>query len=183
MMTTNRRVPLIAAGAALLLIVIWYLTLWAPQAKKLQAAHKAHSAAVQKVASLQSQEGQLRGLVKQIPADNARFAQLEAALPNNPQLDQALVLIQQAAVASGVSVMTLAPGSPNAASSSGPKTGEPAITLSLSVHGNPAQVTSFLAALASLPRTVVVNSVSIAGGSSSSATIQAAIFYAGQPTP
>ena len=183
MMTTNKRVPLIAAGAAVLLIVIWYLMLWSPQAKKLQAAHKAHAAAVQQVAHLQTQEGQLRQLVKQIPADNARFAQLEAAFPNNPQLDQALNLLQQAAAASGVSLSTVTPSSPNSASSTAAKAGEPAISLTLSVRGNPAQVSSFLAALASLPRTVVVDSVSLASGSNASATIQARIFYAGQPTP
>lgn len=180
MITTNKRIPAIAAGAALLLVAIWYLMLWSPQAKNLKAAHKDHAAAVAKIASLQSQEGQLRALVKQIPADNARFAQLEAAFPNNPQLDQALNLFQQAAAESGVAISTL---TPTAASSASAKGGEPSVALSLSVRGNPAQVTAFLAALASLPRTVVVDSVSLAGGANSSATIQGHIFYAGQPTP
>lgn len=180
MITTNRRIPLIAAGAAVLLVAIWYLMLWSPQAKNLKAAHKAHAATVAKIANLQTQEGQLRALVKQIPADNARFVQLEAAFPNNPQLDQALNLFQQAAAQSGVTISTLAPAP---ASSGAAKAGEPSIGVQMSVRGNPAQVTSFLAALAALPRTVVVDSVSIAGGASSSATIQARIFYAGQPTP
>lgn len=183
MITTNRRVPLIAAGAAVLLVAVWYLMLWSPQAKNLKAAHKAHAAAVSKIASLQSQEGQLRALVKEIPADNARFAQLEAAFPNNPQLDQALNLFQQAAAASGVSISTFAPTVANSGSSAAMKGGEPSVGLQLSVRGNPAQVTSFLAALAALPRTVVVDSVSLASGASASATIQARIFYAGQPTP
>lgn len=182
MMTTNKRLPLIAAGAALLLIVIWYLALWSPQAKKLQAAHKAHAAAVQQVAHLQSQEGQLKALVKQIPADTARLAQLDAAFPDNPQLDQALNLLYQAAAATGVSVSSVAPTTPNSTSTAASK-GEPAISLTLSVRGQPVQVSAFLSALATLPRTVVVDSVSLAGGSNPSATIQARIFYAGQPTP
>lgn len=183
MMTTNKRVPLIAAGAALLLIVVWYFMLWSPQAKDLKASHKAHAAAIAKIASLESQAAQLRGLVKQIPADDARFAQLEAAFPNNPQLDQALTLFQQAAAQSGVAISSLMPASPTSGSSAAAKSGEPSIGLSLSVRGDSAQVTSFLAALNSMPRTVVVDSVSLAGGTSSSATIQARIFYAGQPTP
>lgn len=182
MITTNRRIPLIAGGAALLLVIIWYLMLWSPQVKNLKAAHKAHAAAVAKIANLQSQQGQLRALVKQIPADNARFAQLEAAFPNNPQLDQALNLLQQAAVESGVGVTTLTPTAPGSGSTAA-KAGEPSIALQMSVRGNPAQVTAFLAALDALPRTVVVESVSMASGASASTTIQARIFYAGQPTP
>lgn len=182
MITTNRRIPLIAVGAALVLIGIWYFSLWSPQVKNLQAAHKADAAAVLKVSQLQTQEGQLRSLVKQIPVDNARLEQLEAAFPNNPQLDQALSLIQQAAIASGVTVSSVS--SPAAATSSaGSKAAEPSINLSLSVRGPSGQLTSFLAALTSLPRTVVVDSVSLSSGADATATIQAKIFYAGQPTP
>lgn len=195
MITANRRIPAIAGAAALVLVVAWYFLLWSPEAKNVKSAHRAHAQAEQKITQLQGQITQLQGLVKQIPADNARFAQLEAALPENPQLDQAMNLLHQAAVQTGVTVANVAPtnpgGSSSGANSSQGASGGPAITLSLSVQGTAAQVEAFLSALSTLPRTFVVDKVSLSGGgpsssnnsSSSGASITARIFYAGQPTP
>lgn len=182
-MTANRRIPAIAGAAALFVIVIWYLLLWAPEAKSLRAAHKAHTAAVQQIAQLDSQKAGLNALLKQIPADNARFAQLEAALPENPELDQALNLLHQAAAAAGVSITSLQPTLPATGSASATSQGGPSIALSMSVSGSPEQVKAFLSALSTLPRTLVVDKAAIASGTGSSASISARIFYAGQPTP
>jgi Tfp pilus assembly protein PilO len=184
-MTTNRRIPLMAGGAALLLLVMWYFLLWAPEMKSLKSAHKAHAQAEQKISDLNVQVGQLHALVKQIPADKARFAQLEAALPENPQLDQALNLMQQTASQSGVVVSSLTPSTPGGSSSASPSGGGgvPAITLNMSVQGGAAQIKAFLEGLDHLPRTVVVDKLALNGGASSTATLTARIFYAGQPTP
>lgn len=194
MMTATRRIPAVAAAAALVLVIAWYFLLWGPEAKSVKSAHKAHAQAEQKITQLQSQIISLQGLVKQIPEDNAKFAQLEAALPENPQLDQALNLLHQAAVQTGVTLANVAPttpsGSSSGASPSQGASGGPAITLSLSVLGNPAQLEAFLSALNTLPRTIVVDKVSLSGGGQSSssnsggaASLTARIFYAGQPTP
>jgi Tfp pilus assembly protein PilO len=161
---------------------MWYFLLWSPEMKSLKSAHKAHAQAEQKISDLNVQAGQLRALVKQIPADKARLAQLEAALPDNPQLDQALNLIQQTAAQSGVVVSSLTPSSPTGGSSA-TSSGIPAITLNMSVQGGPAQIKAFLTGLDHIPRTVVVDKLATNGGASSTATITARIFYAGQPTP
>lgn len=182
-MTANRRIPAIAGAAALLLIVIWYFLLWAPEAKSLRAAHTAHAAAVHQIAQLDAQKAGLNALVKQIPADNARFAQLEAALPDNPQLDQALNLLHQAAASAGVSISSLQPTAPATGSASAISQGGPSIAISMSVSGAPEQVKAFLSSLSTLSRTVVVDKAAIASGTGASASISARIFYAGQPTP
>ena len=182
----TRRIPLFAGVAALVLVVAWYFLLWSPETKKLQAAHKAHAAAEQQIGQLQSQVVQLQGWVKQIPADNAKFALLQTELPDNPQIDQALTLLHQAAVGSGVVVTTVAPGPPagSTSSSSTATAGPPAITLSMSVQGNPAQVKAFLSDLQTLPRTVVIDHLSLSSATNSmAAAISARVFYAGQPTP
>ena len=183
----TKRIPLFAGVAALVLIVAWYLLLLSPQSKTIKSDHKARAAAEQQAGQLRSQVVQLQAWEKQIPADNARFAQLKSSLPDNPQIDQALTLLNQAAIGSGVTVSTVAPTAPTKASGSGSSAsqtaGPPSITLSFSVQGNMAQVKSFLSALASLPRTVVVDTVSLSGTTSSTASISARIFYAGQPTP
>lgn len=190
MTTANRRIPLMAASAAVLLAIIWYFLFWSPQAKSLTSAHKARAAAEQKMGELQQQMGSLQALVKQIPADNAKFAEREAALPDNPQLDQALNLLHQAAVQTGVTVSNINPSTPQGAAGNGSSqqstalSGGPAITLNISVNGGFVQIRSFLNALDQLPRTLVVDKVSISiSGVNSTASITARIFYAGQATP
>ena len=195
MTMANKRIPAIAGGIALVLVVVWYFLAWSPQAKNLKTAHQAHAAAEAKKLDLESQMGQLQGLLRQVPADNAKFAQLQAELPDNPQLDQALNLLHQAAAQTGVLLASLAPstpaslagtgGSSSSSSSSGSSSqaGGPAITLGMSVQGTFAQVKAFLAALQALQRTVVVDKIAISGTTSTTATISARIFYAGKPTP
>lgn len=183
MTVANRRLPIIAGAAALLLVVAWYFLFWSPEAKSVQKAHQARTAAEQQVTQLQSQVGDLQGLVKQIPADNARFAQLETALPDTPQLDQALNLLQAAAAQTGVTVSSVGPSPPSAAASGTSTPGGPAITISINLQGSIAQIKAFLSALDALPRTLVVDKVSLSGGVSSGASINARVFYAGQPTP
>ena len=191
MMTTNRRIPILTGAAALMLIVIWYFALWSPQTKSVRSAHKAHAAAEGQIGQLQSQKGQLEGLLRQIPADNAKFAQLQAELPDNPQLDQALQLLHQAATQSGIALASVGPSNPSSSSSGSQSggsagstgtsgSGASAIVLNMNVQGNMNQIKSFLSALANLQRTLVVNSVTLSG---SSANISAQVFYAGQPTP
>ena len=188
-MTTGRRIQMIAFGAALLLVVAWYFLLWSPESKSLKSARKAHSAAVAQVGQLNSQVGSLQGLVKQIPQDDLKFAQLEQALPDNPELDQALNLLHQTAVQTGVTVSNLAPSTPagavaNGTQASSPQAGgSPAITLGMTAQGTLGQVRNFLAALESMPRTLVVDKLTLSTGAISTANITARIFYAGQPTP
>lgn len=188
-MTSTRRLQLLSIGAAIILVVIWYVAMWSPQAKNVQKAHKANAAATQKIGQLQSQASQLETLVKQIPADNARFTQLEAAFPENPQFDQALNLLQQAANQTGIIVTSISPSKPPAAgapasSGSGAQAGGvPAVSLTISVQGTTQQLEAFMSALDALPRTVVIDKVSMGGGASNSASINARIFYDGKPTP
>lgn len=183
MMTANRRIPMIAGAAALLVLVAWYFLVWTPQTKNLASAHKAQAAADQKISQLQSQQTMLQGLVKQIPADNAKFAQLEQALPDNPQLDQTLNLLQQAAVQTGVTLTSVSPNLQTGAPGSG-QSGLPTVNLNLSFKGGTDQVEAFVAALNQLPRTFVVDRVAITNaGAQSTGNVVARIFYAGQPTP
>lgn len=190
-MTTYRRIPMIAGAAALLIVVAWYFLLWSPQTKSLHTARKDYASAEHKIADYRGQTVQLEAIKKQIPQDNAKFAQLQAELPDNPQLDQALRLLHDAANQSGILVTTVGPSTPmggaaasgqNSAASSTP--GGPSVTLSMTFSGGFAQVKSFLSALDSLPRSVVVDKVSISGGKDPVAgTLSARIFYEGQPTP
>jgi Tfp pilus assembly protein PilO len=189
MMTDSRKIVAIAAASAVALVLIWYVALMRPQAHSLAAAHKAHAAAEQKIATLDSQLAGLRALVKQVPADRSRLGQYIAAVPNTPSLDTALNQLQQAATSSGVTLSSVGPSTPagttgGSSSSSQGTPGGPAITLSMTATGSYPALTNFLRATAAMPRALVVDNLSLSGqGSQLSASITARIFYAGSPTP
>lgn len=180
---------MIAGAAVLVLVVAWYLLLWAPQSKSLRVAQKAYAAAQQKVADDKAQVTQLQAIKKQIPQDNAKFAQLQAALPDNPHLDQALQLLHDAANQTGILLTTLSPSAPAGGTSSSGQSGAsmpggPSIALNMTFQGSFNQVKSFLQALSNLQRTLVVDKVAISGDKDPVAgTMSARVFYEGQSTP
>jgi Tfp pilus assembly protein PilO len=193
MNTTIKRVSLIAAGAALVLLVAWYLALFSPQARDLSKAHKDHAAAEQKISQLQGQVVQLNALKSQIPSDKAALSVLNAAVPSSPQLDSVLRQVHAAAASSGVNLSSVAPSSPpvtesssaqksssSSSSSSSTSSGTPSITLSMSATGSYAQMMSFLNNLATMQRTVVVTNLTLGGASGQlTAQISANVFYTG----
>jgi Tfp pilus assembly protein PilO len=187
MNSSTRKIASIAAVVAVVLVGLWYFALLKPQSHHLATDHKAHAAAEQEIGQLDSTVTQLQALVRQIPADSARLKTLEADLPNNPSLDSALDQLHQVAVATGVAITTLSPSTPATPAVSGsasPATpGGPAISLSISTTGSYSQVMSFLTALARMPRTLVVDHVTLGAGSQVGASINARIFYVGSPTP
>jgi Tfp pilus assembly protein PilO len=181
MNTSMKRIFGVAGLAALVLVVAWYLAVFSPQARDLSKAHKNHAAAEQKISQLQGQVVQLNALKAEIPADKAALSTLNAAVPNSPQLDDALRQLHAAAASSGVTLSSVSPSAP-ATNSAGTtqKSSSPLITLSMSASGSYAQITTFLTQLATMPRTVVVTSLNIAGtGDHLTAQITANIFYTG----
>jgi Tfp pilus assembly protein PilO len=194
MNTSVKRILGVAGLAALVLVVGWYLALFSPQSREISKAHKAHTAAVQKISQLQGQVVQLNALKSQIPAETAALAALNAAIPATPQLDSTLRQLHSAADSSGVVLSMVSPSAPAASSASSARSagsssssssgqqssGTPSITLSMGASGSYPQITNFLTQLSSMPRTVVVSSLNIAGtGAQLTAQITANIFYTG----
>lgn len=190
--STTQRIGLTTAGAALLLVVVWYFALWSPQGHALTKARAAHAAAESNVSSLHSQISGLQALVRNIPADQQKLATYTAAVPDDPQLASALDQIQAAATASHVLLSSIGPsGAPTGGRGASPAqsvNGVPVISVSMSVSGAYPSVMSFISALNHMPRTLVVTTLSLSGSgaaanSSLSGSISSDIFYAGQPTP
>jgi Tfp pilus assembly protein PilO len=188
-MMSIRKIATVAAAVALALVVVWYGALWRPQTHALGVAHQAQAAAAQQVGQLNSQVAQLQVTARQIPADTKRLQVLDAALPQSPSLDSALAQLHQAATVTGVTLASVGPSTPAAASgatgasATSASAAGPAITLTMSASGSYGQLTSFLTQLTSMPRTVVVDQVQLAGTKLITASITARMFYAGSPTP
>jgi Tfp pilus assembly protein PilO len=182
-----RTVAAVAAVASLLLVVVWYFAIWQSQSKSLSSAHRAHAAAEAQVSSLTTQASSLEALLSQVPADQAKLAQLEQELPNTPTFDQALRDLDQAATSSGARFTNISPSpasgvtSVSGSASSGivSTTGAPSIELSMTASGSSQQITSLLANLENLPRALVIDKLALSGiGGNETASITSRIFYA-----
>jgi Tfp pilus assembly protein PilO len=202
MNSTTTRIGVIAGGAALLLLVIWYLALFQPQSHHLKAAHAAKSAADAQAQTLTAEVASLKALEKQAPQDKAALAQLKQAVPDNADLSDALGQLHNAATASGVQLTSVSPtpppktasqstsqssgGQSSSSQSSGQSStpqasGPTAISLSMTASGTYQQLMSFVTHLDTMARTVVINQLGISSsqGSAMTANMLAQIFYAG----
>lgn len=172
-----RRIAVIAPAVAVALLLIWYVALFRTERSDLNHARAQRATVEQQVSSLQSQFASLQALEKQVPADKARLATLETALPTNPDLTDVLNQLHALATASGVQLTSVNPSAQTSTTGSG---GLQEVTLSMSAGGTYAQMTAFLNQLASMPRALVVNSLSVSSDPTGqlSVSMSAQVFYA-----
>ena len=179
---STRRIATLAGAAALVLVLVWYVAVFRPQSAHLSAAHKAYAAAEQQIGQLHSQVASLQALERQIPADKARLAVLDQAVPASADLRDVLNQLHTLATGTGCELTTVNPSQSTSGSSSSSSSGSSpshSITLSMTTTGNYAQLTSFLTGLARMPRSVVVDTVTISPGAGSqlAMTLSSRIFY------
>lgn len=192
-MTPARRIGAAALVVVVVVAVIFYLGVYKPQSKKLSAAHAARATAESKVSSLQGQVSSLQVLARQIPSDKAKLAQYENEIPDNPELPTVLDQVHTAAGSAGVTLSSVDPSSvplkgaasaSSSSSSSSELNGVPTMSLALSATGSYSQLMSFIKALDSMERTLVVTGLSVSGSEPKlTASLSTDVFYAGQPTP
>ncbi len=184
MTMTTRRIGLVALVAALLLTLVWYVALFRPQSARLKAAHQAYSKAEQQAQTLRVKVTALEALQKQIPADTAALKQLDTAIPTSPDLRDVLNQLHSIASTDGVELTTFTPTQPSASSggsSSSKSSGGPSpLNISMALSGPYQGMMSFITSLDSMPRTVVVDGVTINAGPSGklTANLTARAFYA-----
>ena len=128
---------------------------------------------------------QLQALQKQIPSDKARLAELNTAVTATPSLATVLVQLHQAASKSGATLSSVGPSNPTAPATGGAQTGgPPSVALTMVASGAYSQLRAFLTDLTNMPRTLVVDTLSLSGtGKTLTANISARIFYDSASTP
>jgi Tfp pilus assembly protein PilO len=191
----DRRVLIGTGIAALVVLLVWYVVLWSPRNRAYNTARTRAEAAQSQVSQLQAQLGRLQADSRQRPQLEAELAKLQAAIPSTPQLAQIFLQIDNAALQSGVTLTSIAPSPPAATA---PSTGAPAstgtpppsISVSLALGGGYYQILDFIDRLDALPRLIVLNTVTLSGGSAAStgpeltASITAHMFVSQlPPTP
>lgn len=162
-----RRKVLLFVLVMLAVLVAWYFLVWTPQANNIDEATKAADDAEAQVRSLRLEVQRLEGLEKQAPQLRERAARADTAIPGEPQLAQFILQVQEAADASGVDWLSVAPTPPAAPPEAGTAQATPAleVILAMQVEGGYFQVQDFITRLETLSRAVKVSSVALTAGS------------------
>ena len=183
MNVSTKRIGVVTAAVAVVLVMAWYIALFRPQSSHLRTARSDYSAAQQQITQLQQQKVSLDAILREKPKDEATLAQLKTAVPTTPDLKTVLLQLHQLAVGSGVQLTVFNPSNPYASTGpSGAGSSAKAVTLSMTASGPYPAMTAFFTGLAHLPRDITVDTVSLGAGggtpSGLSASLSARMFYA-----
>jgi Tfp pilus assembly protein PilO len=161
----RRRLIVIMVAGAVLMIGLWFTELWGPE-------KHSYASAKESLTKLESDRDELQAKVAELSKLNETKLQkgvdaLDAAIPNNADLDSFFHNVQDAASSTGVTLTAVTPASPNAQVAvvstgiSPPPAGVSAINVTVSISGNYASTSSFLDALDNLPRLVITDSIAM----------------------
>jgi Tfp pilus assembly protein PilO len=163
----NRRSLFIALGAGVLALLVWYFLLWSPQGKALDRARQRQQVAADQIDELEARLNQLRDAQRNEATTRAQIAQLQEAIPDEPNLAQFILDTNDAATRSGIEFLSISPTPPAAGSAVDPTTGAPVpgtpsqVGLNVSISGGYFQVLDFVNRLVDLPRIVVIDSLTV----------------------
>lgn len=110
----SRRVIVIAAAAAVLVLLGWYALLWSPAKSDLDKAEQRTAAAESQEQQLQTQINRLRDVQRQEPLRRAQLETLRTAIPDTPNLGQFILDVNDAATRAGIRFISIAPTEPRA---------------------------------------------------------------------
>jgi Tfp pilus assembly protein PilO len=102
----------------------------------------------------------LQALQKDAPALREQAAKFEAAMPTDPHLAEFILMVQDAANASGIDWVSVSPAPPAA----GTTQGVSIVNIQMNVNGGYFQVQDFLVRLESLERAVKISTLNLAPG-------------------
>jgi len=191
---------MIGVGAALAVLVIWFVFLWSPQGSKISKANERKKQAESEQQDLQVRIARFKSLQQQEPQKRAQLENLRVAIPDEPNLAQFILDANTAANVSGIQFLSISPsppapatgpaGSSAPASPTTPAAGArpAAINLQLSISGGYFQVVDFVNRLDGLPRLVVIDSLGLTGaaqtGTSTGLTVSiSARMFVREATP
>jgi Tfp pilus assembly protein PilO len=153
----GKRAPLFAgiAAAAVVLIIAFFLVL--PKMGQVKDANAALAEAQSQQATLGAQLAALQAAQTDAPANRETIRRVQQAIP--PTVDQQgfMLLMQNAAVESGVDVVTITPNNPIF----DPATGLSTVSNAISTTGTYFALTEFLFKIETLPRAAKTTAVAI----------------------
>lgn len=162
-----RRNYVIFALVLIVIALVSFFFVFSPQSAKIAQAKADTEAAEGKVAKLKLQLAHLEALQKDAPRLREKATVLDAAAPNDPQLAQFILQVQDSANASGIEWLAISP-SPPAGNAAVPGLSE--VSISMNVTGGYFQVQDFIVRLETLSRAVKIGTLNLSAGAGTSTT-------------
>jgi len=153
----NPRAPIFAAAGAVVVAILLMVVLVLPKMGQVSTAKEDLAAAQSKQQTLETQKGALEDTKAQAPENRKTIDEVHAKIPPTADEPGLLLLINNAALDSGLDLTTLSPSPPVFDSTTGLST----IVLSMSALGTYNEVTEFSYQIESLPRAAKITSLSL----------------------
>ncbi|TML41739.1 MAG: type II secretion system protein M, partial [Actinobacteria bacterium] len=102
----NQRVLAIGAGAAVVVLLLWYFALWGPRNDALRKQRTRADAADKQVQTLKTQLSRLQAAQRAEPVKRAKLERLRAAIPDDPGLAQFILDANDAANRAGINFIS-----------------------------------------------------------------------------
>ena len=168
----GRRGPLIAGIAVAAVLVLVAVVLVLPKLGQVKDANDSLAKAQSEEATLNSQLAALKQAEQEAPKNNETIRKVQEAIPPTADQQGFILLLQNAAVDSGVDLFTITAANPVY----DPATGLSTISNAVTVNGTYFAITEFLFNVETLPRASKVTDVTLApGGSVGELSLQASI--------
>lgn len=180
----DRRSLIIAAGATLLVTLLYTVVILRPKLAEISATKTLVTEAQAEETRLRGEIDRLESIRREAPATVARLARISKYLPSLPQLPEFIRVTQQAATLAGIDLKSIAPSQPGALTGT---TGVEIITVTLVIEGAFARIQDFLARLENLPRIVEIRALSLSpqtdelSGTTTLATTLSMVMYVVKP--
>jgi Tfp pilus assembly protein PilO len=169
-------------GGGVLLVVLWYLLLFAPTSSDLNDTRDEVAAAEDQKQQLENEIRRLKELSNNQTEQEADLRALRAAIPPTPDLGAFILQANEIASASGIEWLSISPSPPAASGANS------TIALSMQVEGGFYQLMDYLNRMEDMDRLVIIDAVSIStggeeagGGSSTGSSSDATSSSGGAP--
>lgn len=156
------RRPLVVLGAliAVVAVVVWLLAFFVPQGHKLSHLRSKEASLRAALTADEAQLQRLRLEQKHAPQIETLYQQLQAYAPATEQIYTYVTVINTAAKQAGVTLASLAPGSPSSVSG----TVYEEVPIGVNISGTYDHILNFVKVLYALPRLTDIESLSVTGG-------------------
>lgn len=156
-MDGERRTLLIGALGILAALVLSYLFLISPLLDRLQSSAEERDQKEARLAQLREEVRRLEDVRRNAPELERQLLELSKRIPEQPEIPTFIVQVEEVARASGVTQLSIEPGTPGAPETGGPYS---VVPVTMTFEGTYEEMQDFLLRLQNLVRLVAVNEVS-----------------------
>lgn len=154
-----RRRVLIFVLVLIVVLIGYYFLAFSPQSDRIELARTDADAAEAQVQKLKIELARRQELQARAPELREQAKTLDDAMPNDPQLAQFILQVQDSANTSGIEWLSVNPTPPAAGAA-----GFNVVALTMNVEGGYFQVQDFLVRLETLSRAVKIDALNLAPG-------------------